>query len=92
MTKDKIKEAVEFYEKCLLGYRTNRYTADKKILNFIENKNSILEHCQYMISEIKTFLKQNRIEKSFRWLGFIQGCLWTAGIFSIDQIKDHNRP
>ena len=44
MTKDKIKEVAEYYERCLIGYRANRYSTDKKILNFTED-NSIFEHC-----------------------------------------------
>lgn len=92
MTKEKIEEVIEFYEEYLLGYRANRYAVDKKILNFDEDKVIVLEHCRYMIDKIKIFLQQDRIEKAFRWTGFVQGCLWAAGVFSVNQIKDHNRP
>src|SRR4030095_7725392 len=31
-------------------------------------------------------------EKFMRWLGFMQGVLYAEGIFTIDQMKEHNRP
>lgn len=30
--------------------------------------------------------------KSNRWLGFVQGALWAIGEYTIDDLKDHNRP
>jgi len=27
-----------------------------------------------------------------RWLGFMQGALWVKGIYTIDELKAHNRP
>ena len=29
--------------------------------------------------------------KANRWLGFIQGVLWEHHIFTIDNMRDHNR-
>lgn len=42
-----------------------------------------LNHCRWMLNEIPNFLpedpwKQN-LEKANRWLGFVQGILWTHG-------------
>jgi hypothetical protein len=31
-------------------------------------------------------------EKFMRWLGFMQGVLYSEGVYTIDQMKDHNRP
>jgi hypothetical protein len=41
-----------------------------------ENKEE-LTHLQYMISKINGLLKEGKREKAFRWLGFIQGVLWS---------------
>jgi hypothetical protein len=30
-------------------------------------------------------------EKINRWLGFIQGVMWTYGMFSIDDLRVHSR-
>jgi hypothetical protein len=42
-----------------------------------------------MLEEIPKFIKNG--EKAHRWLGFVQGVLWTQGIFTIDQLRDDNR-
>lgn len=33
----------------------------------------------------------SRREKAMRWLGFIQGVLWTMGIFTLDELKEQSR-
>lgn len=30
-------------------------------------------------------------DKFNRWLGFIQGCFWTHGLFTLNQMREHNR-
>lgn len=32
-----------------------------------------------------------RRDKLMRWLGFMQGVLWATGVYTIDQLKEHNR-
>jgi hypothetical protein len=32
------------------------------------------------------------MEKAFRWLGFVQGVLWTNRVYTLDNLKSHNRP
>ena len=49
-----------------------------------------LGHCFWMLDEIERYLGEDRIEKAMRWLGFVQGCLWSHGIFSVDDFKSHN--
>ncbi|OGZ05891.1 MAG: hypothetical protein A2845_03760 [Candidatus Lloydbacteria bacterium RIFCSPHIGHO2_01_FULL_49_22] len=36
--------------------------------------------------------KNGRLLESFCHLGFAQGALWVAGAYSIDELKEHNRP
>jgi len=52
----------------------------------------ILAHCHGMLDKMEGFIKEGRIEKAFRWLGFIQGCLWSTGQYSLEDLKNHNRP
>ena len=35
-------------------------------------------------------VRSEMIEQANRWLGFIQGVLWTTGEFTIDQMREHN--
>lgn len=91
MTKDKIKEVAEYYKRCL-NCEAKRYALNEKVGPSFNEGVAIIKHCRYMIDEILSFLRQDRIEKAFRWLGFLQGCLWTTGMFSLDELKEHNRP
>lgn len=49
-----------------------------------------LYHALWMVEEMKTFTLE-QWEKSMRWLGFVQGCLWVLGVYTIEEMKDHNR-
>ena len=50
------------------------------------------EHAAYMLCKIPEHLRDGRREKAMRWLGFVQGYLWGAGLADIDEMKDWNRP
>ena len=54
--------------------------------------NAKLQHVLNMLVTTWDFVCEDRREKAFRWLGFIQGVLWAEGIYSIDELRDHNRP
>lgn len=49
-------------------------------------------HCLGMIETMRTFLEEGRMDKVMRWLGFMQGVMWTLGIYTMDELKGHNRP
>ena len=50
-----------------------------------------LDHIRWMLAKIEEFLVEDRKEKANRWLGFIQGVLWSKGICTIDELKGHNK-
>ena len=52
----------------------------------------ILGHVHAMLDEMDQFLDQDRLEKAFRWLGFVQGVFWVLGIYTLEELKNHNRP
>lgn len=37
-------------------------------------------------------LPPEKLEKKFRWLGFIQGVLWTTGQETLEELKQMNMP
>lgn len=45
-----------------------------------------------VIGVYRNHFREGRIEKAFRWLGFVQGCLWATGQYTLDELKNHNRP
>lgn len=51
-----------------------------------------LSHCYGMIDKMEKFIHEGRIEKAFRWLGFIQGFLWSNRIYTLTNFMDHNQP
>jgi hypothetical protein len=52
-----------------------------------------LHHVQsHMVPLTIQFANDGRTGKAFRWLGFMQGVLSAEGFYSIDELKNHNRP
>jgi len=50
-----------------------------------------LAHVAWMCDQIPVFLAESKSDKVQRWLGFIQGALWSFGVRTIDQMRDDNR-
>lgn len=49
------------------------------------------QHCHFMIEAMRDFVAEERLDKAFRWLGFVQGFLWSQGAYTIEDLADHNR-
>jgi len=81
MLKSKCISILEMYGKNLEHYYGSPAFDSKKIA-----------HMQSMVPKAIAFFKEGRREKGFRWLGFLQGVLWAEGIYSIEELKNHNRP
>ena len=79
-------EIVEMYaDKLERGYKAIRHATDE---NFILPAHR-LEHIHWMCREILE--KKMTNSKQHRWLGFIQGVLYSEGLFTIDEMKEHNK-
>ena len=50
------------------------------------------EHLRWMCLEAQRHIEKNEMEKANRWLGFIQGSFWMFATYSIDEMREHNRP
>jgi hypothetical protein len=90
MTPDKVREVVALYRTMfaeLIDGRSHKCSTDGT-----PDEHRALLHCWAMLDELEQFTREGRMEKAFRWLGFIQGCLWTCGVYSLDELKDHNKP
>jgi|SRR3989338_4031467 len=55
-------------------------------------KEMALSHCHGMLDQMESFVAEGRMEKTFRWLGFIQGVLWLTGCYTLEELKNQNRP
>ena len=47
-------------------------------------------HLHAMLHQTECFLREGRLDKVFRWLGFIQGVLWIMGVYTVEELKEHN--
>jgi hypothetical protein len=41
---------------------------------------------------MRTFVVMGEEQKFSRWLGFIQGVFFSHGVFTVDEMRDQNRP
>ena len=64
-----------------------------------ESENKQWAHIRWMITEMRPTLAKLRIDytqkdmdKMQRWLGFVQGALWTSGIATIEDLRQDNKP
>lgn len=81
MTNEKVNKVVTTYEKKLSELlKTDRWEG-----------NTQLTHAQGMCAQILDLIKDDEREKAMRWLGFLQGVLYCNGIFTIDEMREHNR-
>ena len=90
MTKEKLESTLAGYRKHLLGKGARDESPDYDKTN-ISNAEAY-DHLLSMIIRAESLLEKNKIEKVFRWLGFIQGTLWMTGDFSLDELKNNSRP
>lgn len=53
------------------------------------------QHLLWMLDEMDTMNASppnvEALAKLHRWLGFVQGVMWTTGIYSIDELRAHTR-
>jgi hypothetical protein len=86
MTSDQILKTVEAY-KSAVGIPAKKSETGEKPMDRLD----IMAHVAWMCNQIPGFLAEGKGEKVNRWLGFIQGALWSLGIRTIDQMRDDNR-
>ncbi len=63
-------------------------------INKKPNPIEIAQHGHWMAIQIEENIKKGEFDigRLNRWLGFIQGCLFSIGSYSIYEMRDHNRP
>ncbi|PIP55763.1 MAG: hypothetical protein COX06_01695 [Candidatus Zambryskibacteria bacterium CG22_combo_CG10-13_8_21_14_all_42_17] len=93
MDGNKVLDVIALYRQKLEKVTVNEISHPYQALlpNKDVRKRALL-YCYNMLSKIEGFVAENRMDKVFRWLGFIQGVLWVLQVFSLDDLKNHNRP
>ena len=91
MTDEKIVQVCKLYDERFRLFGSGifpvRADATKKV-----NNEEVLNHLRWMVQETVSLVEQGRREKAFRWLGFIQGALWSYRMYTIEELKNHNKP
>ena len=52
----------------------------------------ILAHCYGMLDQMEQCVTEGRMDEVFIWLGFIQGCVWSLSHYTLEDLKNDNRP
>lgn len=100
MTVKKAFEILARYRKHFsdLGYPSQKRSHSRWINpHSAEDISAGLAHCSSMLNGIEEFVSmdQNDLEKRDRGLvrlGFVQGCLWIAGHYTVEDLKNHSKP
>jgi hypothetical protein len=88
MTSEQKIEALEQYDRCLSVFDPARADPQSRA----PAADRACSHARWMCQQAIAYVKAGEDAKADRWLGFIQGVLWMRGLYSIEQMKEHNRP
>ncbi len=93
MTKDQILSTIQRYDRLCgqYGVTPTRISKTTFIDDIVAQNREIIAHMRYMIAEIPKLLEADKIEKAMRWLGFVQGVMWSLGIYNLETLRDDNR-
>lgn len=79
MTPEKVLEVIGVYREFFEAQEVSKVRLSDEQFNkimfipFDGDKDTMLAHCHWMLDEMEKFVKEGRMEKVFRWLGFVQG-------------------
>jgi len=88
MSKNKLISLIKAYKYYfkLCNYSSIQFPIDRLVMF---DRVNLMQHCYYMVLEMEKFIDKD-IEKAHRWLGFIQGCFWSIGKSSIEELRQLN--
>jgi predicted transcriptional regulator len=69
MTKGKVREVIEIYREIFVREKVEKI--DYPHSEIVVDEKSILGHCHGMLDKMVQFVEEGRMEKVFRWLGFV---------------------
>ena len=90
MSKEELLRVITSYKE-YFGYLTiEKEPIAFDVLADCLSQTKLMGHCAYMIDQMEEFVNKGEEEKAHRWLGFIQGCMWTLGRSTIDELRELN--
>ena len=91
MTGEDIKYLIDVYKIIFRDYSPKKMDKNR-LVSFNIDKETVFSHLRYMMDEIDKFVEEERIDKAYGWLCFIQGILFYEGYYSIYDLRLHNKP
>ena len=95
MTLEQIHKVLETYKSRLEHFHRGCSLSSEECQAIADEKRAInlqpYEKIGYLISMVDRALEMDDSEKLNRWLGFIQGALWSLEFYGIGALRDHNR-
>lgn len=88
MTKEKVREVISRYRLYFIKLKINKEKFPH--LQYCITFNA-LNHCNAMLDDMEKFVEEDRMDKVYRWLGFVQGVLWVMRIYTLEELKNHNK-
>ena len=88
MKVEKIQKVLEIYRKKFTELGVGKKDCPHEV--FPDSDVCSLEHCHGMLEKIEQFIQEGRMDKVFRWLGFVQGVLWSQRIYTLRELACHN--
>jgi hypothetical protein len=91
MTEKKLIDLAKMYLKIVLMPPTEPWPkrSDPSKLIYKLTNSQADQHLAWMCEHIIKTAAADPVRMQ-RWLGFVQGCLWYGGRFSIDDLRSHN--
>ncbi len=95
------KKTIEAFEACaaLITKRTGYSVAVRmdpeqvtQLAEPFSEFGQAMNHLLFCCEEGPRMVKDGRMEKAFRWLGFVQGGIWAAGLAPLETLKKMNMP
>jgi hypothetical protein len=89
MNPEKIQQTIAKYKTLFSKIPAAQHVHDRLAVGNYQQ----LQHCKWMLSKMEEMLQQtnSNTAKFNRWLGFIQGVLWSQSVYAIDDLKADNR-
>ena len=104
MTSEKLKQIIEKYRENFYSsekknptdsaFAPMSYATNEHVENIYANAKigvNIVNQVLWMCDQVDEMLLEDKTDKAMRWLGFIQGVLWTTGIRTIDALCYDNQ-
>lgn len=93
MAPEKIVTIVEEYEKELAGLGVQKKRMDPTRTFASLTRSEMLSHAYYLCDGVKQYARDpDKVGKTGRHLGSIQTCLSFAGLYTLEELMEHNIP